>query len=158
ADADADGFGDPAVTIRACSLPAGYGSVGTDCDDTSAASHPFGTEVCDPADTDEDCNGVADDADAGVASAGMSSWYADGDGDGYGDGPSVVSCDAPVGDVATDGDCDDTDATISPSATELCDAADTDEDCDGLADDADRSAIGLSTGYHDGDSDGYGDA
>jgi hypothetical protein len=34
-------------------------SCGTDCDDTNAAAHPGGTEVCDG--VDNDCNGIVDD-------------------------------------------------------------------------------------------------
>ncbi|MFT4974490.1 MAG: hypothetical protein ACI8S6_000373 [Myxococcota bacterium] len=49
-----------------------------------------------------------------------------------------------------DGDCNDSDATISPSAVELCDGID--NDCDGLVDeDVTRTA------FADADEDGFGD-
>ena len=47
--------------------------------------NPAGQEVCDPEDTDEDCNGVADDADSGVDPSTQTTWYADEDEDGFGD-------------------------------------------------------------------------
>ena len=48
-------------------------------------------------------------------------------------------------------DCNDTDATINPGATEYCDGVD--EDCDGTIDDG---AADATTYYRDADSDGYG--
>ena len=42
-------------------------------------------EVCDANDVDENCDGVADGADA----VGATDWYFDGDADGYGD-PNVT--------------------------------------------------------------------
>src|SRR5206468_3507457 len=44
--------------------PADPGSCGDDCDDTSAAALPGGTEICDG--VDNDCNGVVDDGAAYV--------------------------------------------------------------------------------------------
>ena len=52
--------------------------IGDDCDDTDPSVHPGATEVCDAADTDEDCDGSADETGAG----GETTWYADLDGDG----------------------------------------------------------------------------
>ena len=42
-DADRDGYGDPdtALSVLACSLPGGYTSDNTDCDDGAAAVYPF---------------------------------------------------------------------------------------------------------------------
>ena len=74
--------------------------------------------------------------------------YADGDGDGYGAAP-LTTCDDTVG-VAVDGDCDDGDPALNPSASESCDGAD--EDCDGLVDEG-----ALTPWYPDADGDGYGD-
>ena len=50
-------------------------------------------------------------------------------------------------------DCDDTDASVNPGATEYCDGID--NDCDGTVDEDD--AIDVSTWYADTDTDGYGD-
>lgn len=56
-----------------------------------------------------------------------------------------------------DGDCDDTNADLSPAATETCDEID--NDCDGLidGDDDDIQFPEGSTYYEDADGDGFGD-
>ncbi len=153
ADVDGDGYGDSSSTTEACSAPSGYVADATDCDDSDAAVSPAGSEACNG--IDDDCDGVVDEADAGDAST----WYADTDGDGYGDaGASTIACDQPSGYVADDRpgpeDCDDADPAINPAATELCDGVD--NDCDGNTDEDD--AADASTWYADADGDGYGDA
>ncbi len=152
-DVDGDGAGD-AVCAQA-SLP-GWTTVAGDCDDGAASVHPGATERCDAYDLDEDCDGLADDADG--SATGQASWFWDDDGDGYGSSASVAACDQPYGAVANSDDCDDGAASVHPGATERCDAYDVDEDCDGLADDADSSASGKSTWHRDADGDGYGSA
>jgi len=57
-DADGDGYGNADESWMTCVQPSGYVSDDTDCDDTAAAAHPGGTEVCDT--LDNDCDGVAD--------------------------------------------------------------------------------------------------
>ena len=54
-DEDGDGFNGPRPGFAAGEP----GSCGDDCDDTSAAAFPGGTEICDG--VDNDCNGVIDD-------------------------------------------------------------------------------------------------
>ncbi len=154
ADADGDGHGG-ASAEPFCDLPAsGYVTIDGDCDDSVATVSPTAIELCDGADVDEDCDGLADDLDP--SATGQSSFYADTDGDGYG-GAAEPLCDIPAsGYVTIDGDCDDTVASVSPAAIEVCDGEDEDEDCDGLADDADVSATGQSSFYADGDGDGHG--
>ncbi len=102
--------------------------------------------------TDVDC----DDGDPEVGAGSL--WYTDVDGDGYGDSDSgALACEQPSGTTEIGGDCDDGDAAVNPAATEVCDDADLDEDCDGLVDDADAvDASTLLAFYTDGDGDGYG--
>jgi hypothetical protein len=119
-----------------------------DCDDSDATSHPGGTEVCDGA--DNDCDGVVDN---GVGRL----FYADSDGDGYGNPAAATpSCEGGVpGSVANADDCDDTNAAVSPVGTEVCDGID--NDCDGKPDwgrrvPADYASIGDAIGAaSDGD-------
>lgn len=80
-------------------------------------------EVCGDG-LDNDCNGVVDDP---------LPWYADGDGDGFGDDSMMVStCAAPVGYLREAGDCNDADPDINPLADDLCDGID--NNCDGQVD------------------------
>ena len=158
ADADGDGYGDAASAgVEACLSPAGHMMDATDCDDTDAAISPSAVEVCNG--FDDDCDGLTDgdDPDADLSTGAV--WYADADGDGYGDGTAgVASCLSPAGHVLDATDCDDTDAAISPSAVEVCNGFD--DDCDGLTDD-DDAGLDASSGsawYADADGDGYGDA
>ncbi|MFH1469822.1 MAG: MopE-related protein [Pseudomonadota bacterium] len=156
-DTDSDGYGVPGTTTAACDRPTGYAAASTDCDDGDASIHPGATEICDASDTDEDCDGVADDDDSSTASSGKSTWYRDADSDTYGTSATTLSrCDQPSGYVSNSADCNDSSAAISPAATEICDASDTDEDCNGVADDSDSGATGKSTWYRDADSDTYG--
>ena len=156
ADADTDGYGDAAAPSRACVQPSGTVSDDTDCDDTTSAVSPAASEVCNG--VDDDCDGDTDDADSSVDTSTGSTWYADTDGDGHGDASATtLACDAPSGSVSDATDCDDTDAAVSPSATEICNSID--DDCDGDIDD-DDSSVDTSTGstwYADTDGDGYGD-
>ncbi len=170
-DADTDGYGDAAATPSLfCDDPSTAADMWvtdlTDCDDAAAAIHPGAQEVCDDADIDEDCDGLSDDDDSSVDSSTRSLWYPDGDGDGSGDqsDPGSLFCNDPTDATTTwladNTDCDDTDSAINPSATEICDAADIDEDCNGLADDEDSNADSATrtSFYPDADNDGYGDA
>lgn len=154
-DADGDGYG-TAVTADWCDPPVGYAYVSGDCDDASAAINPGAAEICDPADVDEDCDGTVDEFDPSVS--GMSTFYADVDGDGYGSPTTGTLCDLISGWSPDSTDCDDTMGAVNPGATEICDPADMDEDCNGLADDADPGVTGHSAGYADTDGDQYGGA
>jgi len=146
ADSDGDGFGDAATSTSSCDAPSGYLADATDCDDSAAAISPAGTEVCDG--IDNDCSGDAD-SDA----TDRSTWFADSDGDGFGDASSsILSCDAPSGFLADATDCDDGAAAVSPAGTEVCDGID--NDCSG---DIDVDAVDAATFYADSDADGYGD-
>jgi hypothetical protein len=132
-DEDGDGY-----------MPVSVG--GTDCDDGGRDTHPGAAEVCD--DRDNDCNGSPDD--------GLSiPWYADQDGDGFGDKEAspVLSCRAPAGPtayVSDKTDCDDLRQDTHPGAVEACDSQD--NDCDESVDEE-----GVVAWYPDRDGDNFGD-
>ena len=151
ADSDGDGHGDLSSSIDACTPMIGYVMDATDCNDTDGTISPLATELCDG--LDNDCDGSTDEDDA----ADVSTWYADEDGDGSGDAASwFESCEPPSGYIADDGDCNDSDAAIHPSAAEVCDEID--NDCDGDIDSDDSSISDAVAWYVDADGDGYGNA
>ena len=126
-DMDGDGFGNPAVTQMACSIPTGYVSNNTDCNDNSALEKPGQV------------------------------WYKDTDNDGYGQtgAATITQCVRPTGYkaaselTATTGDCNDSNAAIKPGAIEICDGID--NDCDNMTDEGVQT-----TYYRDADGDGFG--
>ena len=145
ADGDGDGHGEPDETTQSCEQPEGYVHDGDDCDDDVATTYPGADELCDH--VDNDCDNQVDE---GLAQT----WYADTDGDGYGDPYSSINeCDPGGGYVSNDEDCDDSDDQVHPGATEHCD--DVDEDCDGSID---EGAVDMGTWFADSDGDGLGDA
>lgn len=125
ADCDGDGYFS-SVGIISCLEPM------SSCVDGQAPdggwSHIAGT----------DCN----DEDASQYPGAI--WYADFDGDGYGDpGSWTISCTIPAGHVGNNFDCDDTNPNINPGATEIPDNG-IDDNCDGFC-----------VCYVDSDDDGY---
>lgn len=156
-DYDGDGYGNADFIGMFCGQPEDYVVAAGDCDDLNAAVNPDATEVCDGA--DNNCDGLADDADPAVQYASGDEWYTDADMDGYGDPSSVTqSCVTLDGSVNNSGDCDDTDSTINQSAAEVCDGVD--NNCDTLIDDADPAVVfgADDSWYVDADVDGYGNA
>jgi hypothetical protein len=150
-DSDGDGFGVEEDSIEGCGAFSGYveeSELGFDCDDADAGIYPGADEYCD--EVDSDCDGEVDESD----SIDSIDWYADSDGDGYGEAVSTATaCEAPSGSVELGTDCNDYDESISPDAEELCDEID--NDCDGDTDEDDASdALSWHT---DSDGDGYGD-
>ena len=111
----------------------------------------------------------------------LTTWYSDSDGDGDGrPNKSIQAGSQPDGYVIDNTDCDDTDPSINPAATEVCDGKD--NDCDGEVDEGVLNACGecgqvpmevcdgkdndcdgsidegvKNTYYLDYDEDGYGD-
>ena len=147
-DQDGDGYGNGAVADLDCDQPQGFADNPDDCDDTLAVVHPGANEYCNG--LDDDCDGEVDEPDAVNAP----SWYADQDGDGFGDpDDDEVGCGAPADHVGNGLDCDDGDASINPDADELCNGVD--DDCDGDVDEDD--ALDVLDWYLDGDGDGFGD-
>lgn len=101
-----------------------------------------------------DVGGDCNDADASVQ---PTEWYADADGDGYGDpDQSVFSCEQPAEHVDNASDCNDADAAIAPGVDEICDD-DIDNDCDGDVDSRDAGP-GDVAWHVDGDGDGFASA
>jgi hypothetical protein len=149
-DADTDGYGDEAYPTQACAAPTGSVAAAGDCNDLLAEVSPAATESCNG--TDDDCDGTVDE---GLATT----WYADGDGDGYGDVDAPKdACAAPEGYVADATDCDDGDAETHPGGADSRDDG-IDQDCDG----ADATACNYGSAWIDileepdavGDNDGY---
>ena len=147
ADADEDNYGDASSTLDACDEPEGYVGNDTDCDDAEGSVNPLAVELCDG--IDNNCDGETDEDDAYDAST----WYVDGDTDGYGDAASTTeACYLPDGYSSTDDDCDDTNGNVYPGAEEICDELD--NDCDG---EVDNNASDAFVWYADTDEDGFGD-
>ena len=146
-DSDGDGFGNGKVTQLACAKPAGYVTVGGDCDDNNAGVHPGAAEICDG--LDDDCDGTTDGTDL----SGCKAYFADADGDGFGVGASSCLC-KPDGSWTANvgGDCDDALASVHPGAVEACNGID--DNCNGATDEADAS--GCTPFYPDADGDGFG--
>ncbi|MCK6525288.1 hypothetical protein L6R49_28115, partial [Myxococcota bacterium] len=106
-DADKDGYGDKSTTTQSCASPSGYVTDATDCDDTDASTYPGAPETCDGDDDDCDTSVDEDAVDADI-------WYADADGDGFGDADTTLeACDLPSGYTDDDSDCDDTNPKLS---------------------------------------------
>jgi uncharacterized protein (TIGR03382 family) len=156
ADNDADGYGDLTTTIAQCESPSGHVADNTDCDDASPDVNPSVNEICDG--IDNNCDGLTDSDDPMIDVSTYTTWYADSDGDGYGNpDETVAQCDALKGYTIDSSDCDDTNAAVNPSAIEQCDGID--NNCNGLTDDDDPDVdtTTYSAWYADTDGDQFGD-
>ncbi|MEZ5068509.1 MAG: MopE-related protein [Bacteroidia bacterium] len=133
ADSDNDSYGDLTNTISVINStpPAGYVTDSTDCNDGNASINPGATELCNG--IDDNCDGQIDEG------CNTTTWYADNDGDNYGDiTNSTVSQTQPVGYVADSTDCNDNNAAINPGATEVCGNG-IDDNCNGQIDENNAS-------------------
>jgi len=134
------------VTFAAC-VPTGpelCDGLDNDCngqiDDDCTPCDPLAVEVCDG--VDNDCNGQIDE---GVGTV----WYADLDGDDFGDPDnSIRACAMPTNFLANAGDCAPGDAAIHPGVAEVCDGLD--NDCNGQPDDG-LSCVGQISVTFEGD-------
>ncbi len=138
-DNDGDGYGGENST-EACVPGDQMVLDDQDCDDSDPAISPEAAELCNG--VDDDCDGSIDEDDAVDAP----SWYADEDGDGFGDPEnSTAACSAPAGTTADAQDCDDADASVHPDAEERW-YDEVDQDCDGGSDfDQDGDGYELDT-------------
>ncbi len=118
-DADNDGYGNPLAGALLCPARAtGYVTNGDDCKDSDANISPDGAEVCDDRDADEDCDGLRDDDDPNTHPDTMYSFFADLDGDGFGDPDNIImGCDAEDIRSLNQIDCDDTNASVGPDSS-----------------------------------------
>ncbi|MEA1922676.1 MAG: DUF1566 domain-containing protein, partial [Pseudomonadota bacterium] len=97
--------------------------------DISDGDHTVKWEFVRGTKTDHNRDEAAGWLDQVCCSTCLSTFYADSDGDGYGDAAvSQTSCAQPAGYVTDNTDADDTDAGIHPGATEYCDGKDNDQD------------------------------
>ena len=143
-DGDGDGFGllNGTATPYCLDPGANWSTNADDCEDGEAAINPGATEICDgdftaAAQVDNDCDSSTNPT--------FADYYPDSDGDGYGAiGTSASFCDAPTGFGLGADDCNDSDGTINPGATETWYDG-VDQDCDGNSD-------------YDQDGDGYDSA
>jgi formylglycine-generating enzyme required for sulfatase activity len=154
-DADGDGFG-AGFPLLSCDTLDNHVLVEGDCNDGMATVNPAATEVCNG--IDDDCSGTVD-----VGAVDPVTYHLDADSDGHGDPTiSVESCPdfdpvtqlpgIPIGLSLLSDDCNDADASVSPSANELCTTT-LDENCDG---DPVYNAVDPSLYVLDFDQDGYG--
>ena len=107
ADLDGDGYGDPETAVAGCFAPAGYVSNALDNCPTIASDELTDTDgdgIGDQCDDDDDNDGALDSNDCAPLDASIGGailYYADFDGDGFGDATrAVLACAAPAGYVA----------------------------------------------------------
>ena len=134
-DLDEDGFGNRDAGVESCAQPDPTMILeGGDCNDLDPAQNPSAIEVCNG--IDDDCDSFADDEDEDILPESLSAYFLDLDGDGYGDPATELRQCEPLPDyVLNNLDCNDIAPLINPEAAETCDNVD--NDCNGLADEAD---------------------
>ena len=147
-DLDGDGWGGATPTCLCAASGEWSVSSGGDCNDGNGDIHPSASESCNG--VDDNCDGSTDEAGAN----GCSTWFVDGDGDGYGsDGSAKCLCAGAVGLSQAGSDCNDNSAKAFPGGKEICDGID--NDCDGATD---LNASDCTVYFLDSDGDNYGDS
>ena len=102
-----------------------------DFSEVEAGNNPRATDSDKDGDGIKTCDGDCDDNNASIGKA--TTWYADTDGDRFGDANNPTSnCTQPTGYVANSTDCNDNDADVYPNAPAKADGKD--NDCDGNTD------------------------
>ena len=129
-DTDNDGFGDSSRMHEGCSVPLGYVVEPGDCADLDPNRKPDAEEICDG--IDNNCDTLVDDDDPLVDSSTQQMFYADQDGDGFGNPDEMtLSCTPLAGTIDNDDDCDDTSQQSNPIAQEIANDG-IDQDCNGF--------------------------
>ncbi len=144
-DSDGDGYGNPDITLLACTPPPNYILDNTDCNDSEFFINPGAAEICNG--IDDNCNAMSDE---GLA---FYNYFADFDADNFGNpGFIIITCSEiiPDGYTLDNTDCNDSDMNIYPGAVEICNF--TDDNCDFLIDEG----LPVFTYYADLDGDEYG--
>lgn len=105
----------------------------SDCNDNNANIHPDAQEICD--NTDNDCDGLTDDADSDILQSSQTTYYQDADNDTFGTPYFTQSSCSPLGNLysTNDADCDDTNPFVNPSMTEILNNG-LDDDCNPATD------------------------
>jgi hypothetical protein len=140
-DGDHDGYGAGESAEQPCQhIEQGWVDRDEDCDDANPLIAPDQTEICNG--VDDDCDDAVDLDDPDLDPSTLSTWYPDGDDDGFGDPDGAMAlCDQPADTVADGTDCDDANDAVNPGATEICNGID--DDCDTYADDPTVCPCGL---------------
>ena len=167
-DDDGDGVDDEADNCPGIKNPSQLDSdedgAGNACDDDDDDDGVLDEIDCAPLDpavhkgAPELCNGVDDDCDGAVDEEGADGcqlYHFNADGDAFGIELASKCLCAPTAPftAAVLGDCNDSNPTVFPGATETCNGVD--DDCDEIADEA--GASGCIVQFADQDFDGYGD-
>jgi len=137
-DADNDSYGNPFINttqINNATIPSGYVRDNTDCDDSSSTIYPGSSSEDSNCNViDDNCNGRVDEnCDRGKSHT--YTCYKDADNDGYGNATDSIAqtISACSSGYTTDNtDCDDSNASIHPGATEICNEVD--DNCNGTID------------------------
>jgi len=142
ADLDRDGYGSSKYGTRLgcanAAAPTGFAVKDGDCDENDQTVNPGAAEICNG--KDDNCDGQIDENAPAVM------LWPDADGDGYyrsQTGTPKLGCGGIPGYAAVGGDCVDTDATIHPGATEICNGKD--DNCNGTIDERVRPQCGVGS-------------